>query len=151
MRLFVLFISAILLSACDQKINDKQHSDNINAINEIREREEIGAEAGDVELLLSLRTDDFISIPPNQPPVEGKKAVGEFLTEIHEQTDTELTFISDEIIIAGDWAYDRGTLEGIVTPENDGEPVNIEGVYLFILKRQVDNSWKYSRAMWSSY
>lgn len=151
MRLLVLFTLAILLSACVQKNNDRQHSDDITAINEIREREVIGAEAGDVELLLSLRTGDFISIPPNRPSVVGKEAVGDFLTEVHKQTDTELTFISDEITIYGDWAHDRGTLKGTATPKNNGESVNFEGTYLFILKRQVDNSWKYSLAMWSSY
>ena len=151
MRIYFLFTLAILLSACVQKNNDKQHSDDITAINEIREREIIGAEAGDIELLLSLRTDNFIAIPPNQPSVEGKEAVGEFLTESHNQTDTELIFMSDEITISGDWAYDRGTHKGTVTPKNDGEPVNFEGTYLFILKRQTDNSWKYSLAMWNSY
>lgn len=151
MKLFILFTLAILFSACVQKNNNKLQSNDITAINEIREKEQIGAEAGDVELLLSLRTDNFISIPPNQPAVEGIEAVGDFLTVIHEQSDTELTFVSDEIIISGDWAYDRGTLKGTVTSNNDGESQNFEGTYLFILKRQVDDSWKYSLAMWSSY
>lgn len=152
MKLYLIPTLTIFIYACAQQNNsDNQYADDIAAINELREKEIIAAETGNVDSLLALRTDDFVAMPPNQPAVKGKEAVREFLAGIHEQTDTELEFISEEIIISGDWAYDRGILKGTVIAENDGESVNFEGTYLFILNRQVDNSWKYSLAMWSSY
>lgn len=152
MKVFILIILTVFLGACTQKDFDKdQYEEDIVEINELREKERQAAMAGNVDSLMAIRTDGFISIPPNQPSIEGIEAVGDFLTEIHKQTDTELTFISDEITISGDLAYDRGRLEGRATPKNDGEAVNFEGTYLFILKRQTDKSWKYSLAMWNSY
>lgn len=151
MKLYLFFTLAFLSSACvQQKNNNSRYAEDIAAIDELREKEELAAEAGNVDSLLALRTDDFSAMPPNQPAVKGKKAVRTFLTGMFDQMEIEETVVSEEVTISGDWAYDRGTFSGTATPKAGGDSLSLEGKYLWILQRQEDGSWKYAIQMWSS-
>lgn len=151
MRVYLFLIPVILLTTCVQKTdNDDQHVKDVAAINQLREQEETAAEAGNVEALLLFRTDDFIAMPPNQPAIEGKEAVRAFLTGMLGQMQMEETVVSEEIVVSGDWAFDRGTFTGSATPKGGGETMTIDGKYLWILERQPNGSWKYTVQMWSN-
>ena len=101
-------------------------SDDIAAINDLREHEIAAAKAGDVGTLLSLRVDDFVAMPPDQPAVRGREAVRGFLQGLFDQIDWEGTFTSEDVVVAGDWAYDRGIFTGTATPSGGGgEPVKM--------------------------
>ena len=62
----------------------------------------------------------------------------------------EETWSSEEIVVAADWAFTRGTYSSTFTPRAGGEPVQENGKSLWILERQADGSWKYARAIWNS-
>ena len=125
-------------------------ADDVAAINHLRERETAAVKAGDVGTLLSLRTEDFVAMPPDQPVVRGTEAVRGFLQGMFDQIAWEGTFTSEDVVVAGDWAYDRGIFTGTATPNGDGEPMPLDGKYLWILKRQTGGSWRFAVVSWSS-
>lgn len=119
------------------------------SIDELRRREIQAAEAGDVDALLELRTDDFVAMPPGQPPVRGKDDVAGFLSEMFGAISVRETVTSEEVGVAGDVAYDRGVFSGIATVKETGDQIPLDGKYLWIATRQPGGDWKYSVQMWS--
>lgn len=151
MKIFILILLTFISTACTQKeYNVEQTEEDIAEINELREKEEAAFEAGDLDALLALRTNDFIVMPPNQAAVEGKEAVRGFISGMFGQLQMEETMVSEEIVVSGDWAFDRGTFTGSVTPSSGGKTMTLDGKYLWILKRQPDGSWKYTIQMWNN-
>jgi len=104
--------------------------------------------AGDTARISGLYTDDAIVMYPDQPPVVGRAAISEyfkgFFTEF-EALDFQLA--SSEIVVAGDFAYDRGTYRWKAKPRKGGAPVDDDGKYLVILRRESDGRWRVARDM----
>ena len=87
-------------------------------------------------------------MPPGRPAV-GK----DFLDDVVPKAFTPgsvltMNIYPEEITVAGDWAYSRGTYNSDRVVE--GEEVRIEGKFLTILKRQSDGSWKIYRDCFNS-
>lgn len=106
----------------------------VEAIHELRAREIAAAEAGDVESLLELRTENFVALPPGQPPVHGISAVRDFLEGMFAAGSLKETLISEDAVVAGEWAYDRGIFKGEVTMASTGATVPVDGKYLWIVR-----------------
>lgn len=121
----------------------------IEAIHALRAREIAAAEAGDVESLLELRTENFVAMPPGQPPVRGIPPVRDFLEVMFAAGSLKETLTSEDAVVAGEWAYDRGTFKGEVTMASTGATVPVDGKYLWIVRQQPDGSWRYAVQMWS--
>ncbi len=122
---------------------------DVEAISDLRAREVAAAEAGDVEKLLAVRTDDFVAMPPGQPPVRGKADVRVFLEGMFNTVTVQESVVSEQLIVAGDWAYDRGIFTGTATVQESGDHIALDGKYLWIAERQADGSWLYAVQMWS--
>jgi uncharacterized protein (TIGR02246 family) len=106
--------------------------------------------AGDVSAAVALVMDDAADLPPRRPAVIGKEAIREFL-----QSDVDrfsMHFVDEivEIEVAGDLAVIWTNYTVTLTPKDGGEPIESNGKWLKVLKRQPDGSWKYSRNMWNS-
>ena len=56
---------------------------------------------------------------------------------------------AEEIEVAGDWAFSRGTYTFTGTKKAGGKPIQIIGKFIHILKRQPDGSWKLTRDCWN--
>ena len=63
---------------------------------------------------------------------------------------SSITLSLEEVEVAGDWGFIRGTSPVTLTPQAGGEPLQDEGKYLSIRKRQPDGSWKIFWAIWNS-
>lgn len=151
LRIYAALVLAVLCAACSQAERARSSPEaDVAAVNALREREVAAAEAGNVAALLDLRTDDFVAMPPDQPPARGREAVEEFLNGMFGHVELEETVVSEAVGVADDWAYDRGTFSGTVRPKSGGESMAIDGKYLWILERQVDGSWRYAVQMWSN-
>ena len=104
--------------------------------------------AADAEQLADLYAADAFVLYPNQPAVAGRSAIlayfKSFLAEFAPE-DFELT--SDEVVVAGPWAFDRGTYRWKAVPRAGGDAMVDNGKYLVILQRQPDDSWKVARDM----
>ena len=83
---------------------------------------------------------------PYQEAYEGTQAIQAVLEDFFKQNAARITHTPLETEVAGDWAYERGSITETVTPKS-GKPMEKSLKYLVILKRQPDGSWKVYRDM----
>jgi uncharacterized protein (TIGR02246 family) len=100
------------------------------------------SQAGDLDTVLGLMTDDVVFMVPGREPFgkaafaaasQGMKGVG-----IEGKSDIR------ELQVLGDWAYLRNYLEVTITPPG-GAPVKRTGYTLTILRKQPDGRWLLAR------
>ena len=107
--------------------------------------------AEDSDLWISLWDENGIQMPPNAPAVVGKPAIEKGIRESYQALDWEkFTIRLEEVKVAGDWGFARGTCSASITPKAEGETAFIDFKYLTILKRQPDGSWKIFRDCFNS-
>jgi ketosteroid isomerase-like protein len=105
---------------------------------------------GDVPAAVDLAMDDAVDLPPNRQAVVGKEAIREFL-----QSDMDrfaMHFVDEivEVEVDGDLAVIWSNYTVRLTPRDGGGPIENQGKWLKVLKRQPDGSWKFSRNIWNS-
>ena len=122
---------------------------DIAAIRDLFERYDSTINAGLAEQWMSLLSDDIIWMEPNQPAIVGKDAVWGIVGAFFSDLDMERVTGVDEVRVAGDWAYVRGTYEFRITPKAGGDTMEEVGKIVYILGRQADNSWRITRAIWN--
>lgn len=104
--------------------------------------------AEDIDALVGFYTENGVGIPNADPHVVGREAlleywqVGDGVDVIRHRT------VSDELVIEGDLAYDRGTFEGAV--ERGGEVSEFGGNYLIVWRRGDDGRWRMAQDMWAN-
>jgi uncharacterized protein (TIGR02246 family) len=104
--------------------------------------------ARDAEAYLSLWDEDAVQLP-NGAPARGKDVLKVVVPKMFSAAEAKsFDFNPDDLIIAGDWAFSRGTfdLDQVVK----GNDMHIEGKSLGIFKRQADGSWKIYWSMTNS-
>ena len=121
---------------------------DISVIADIRQRFEASENAGDTDATAELLTDDAVGIVPDYPVQEGKPAIVAFLREISgwllAHFDRQISYLSTEVTILGDLAFDRGTFAFDVVRKSGGPTTHVTGKYFWLLRRH-DGSWRISR------
>ena len=117
----------------------RAHEDYLAAIN-----------ANDAAAVLALLTDDAVYLPPNEPAVAGKAAIGPWLEGYFAAYRTHWEKTTRELVAAGDWAVEYAAERVRDTPVGGGAAV--EDVYkgLIVYRRQADGTWKVAKDMWNS-
>ena len=115
---------------------------------ELRERLTAAENAGDPEPICAAMADDVVLMVPSAPVQEGKAACAAFVREtlpgLLQEFERHIIYMSAEVRVLGDIAFDRGTFEFSVVPRAGGaSEVNV-GKYLFLYARQ-DETWKLAR------
>lgn len=147
--LLVLFSLGVALPACRQAAD--QTAGDAEAIDRVREAVVTAENSGDLDGLVALHTDDAIRMPPNEPAVIGKEAIRTRWQAFFDRyTTNNVTVSSEEIIVAGDWAFDRGTYTIALPAVEGSKTIEESGKYLGIASRQPDGSWRWSRLIWNS-
>jgi ketosteroid isomerase-like protein len=103
--------------------------------------------AADWDGWANLMTEDVVFLVPNGPPVEGRAAVrafGEAFPHL-----TAFTAEASEVAGNGGLAYNRGAYSFTATPDS-GPPLNEQGKFLGVYRRQPDGSWRISRNIWNA-
>ena len=87
---------------------------------------------------------------PNMPAVTGADNIAAIRT-FHDAGAVQVEYSSQEVVVFGDWGFDRGTYRFTLTPRSAAAPLRENGKYLWIYRRhQSDGSWKQSRMIWNS-
>jgi len=107
--------------------------------------------AGDIDGWSATLADDATVMPPNEPAVTGKEALGPWMVRtFFDPFNVQLRGSFDEAELAGDWVFARGSYELSLTPKNGGQVIEDSGKFVNIFKRQPDDSFKYAMVMWNS-
>jgi uncharacterized protein (TIGR02246 family) len=117
-------------------------------LSELRERLTAAENAGDPEPICAAMAEDVVLMVPSAPVQEGKTACAAFLREVLpallNEFDRHITYISAEVRVLGETAFDRGTFEFSVVPRAGGPSESNAGKYLFLYARD-ENTWKLAR------
>jgi uncharacterized protein (TIGR02246 family) len=119
------------------------------AVAALREALETAENAGDADAAAALFTDDAVVMVPDFPVQEGKAACASFMREImgwlSEQFDRHIAYVSAEVAVIGDMAFDRGTFSFTVSPKSGADSTQVTGKYLWLLRRTAAESWRVAR------
>jgi len=124
---------------------NSSHQEDITAIKEIFNQYTFACNTGDLDLWISLWTDNGIQMPPDTPARIGKEQIREKMKPLFDQFIIRIPITIREVRVAGDLAFSRGTYTLSTTPKAGGETIKLSGKYLTILEKQVDGSWKIAR------
>lgn len=118
------------------------------AIDEVRLMLQAAENAADADAAAALMADDVVLMVPDFPVQEGKEASTAFLRDVmawlFEHFHRQVTYVSAEVAVIGDTAFDRGTFEFTCTPRTGGETTQATGKYLWLLRR-MSGAWKVAR------
>jgi len=100
------------------------------------------SQAGDLQTVLGLMTDDVIFMVPGREPFgkEAFAAASQGMKNVRMEGTSEIK----ELQVFGDWAYLRNYIQLTVTPPG-GAPVKRSGYTLTILRKQPDGRWLLAR------
>jgi len=126
--------------------------DDIAAIKDCGNLYALALNTGDLELWMSLHTDDVLKMGPGAPSVLGLEQLRTKMEPAFDDFTFEMTINTEEVQVAGDLAFARGTYTLSMTPKAGGETISAmpDGKFLTIWKRQADGSWKASHDCYNS-
>ncbi len=155
MRLHLSLLFLLSITACappaEEAVEEATTTEaDLNAISEVREQEIAAINAGDVEGFLTVLTEDVIGMPPNEPALIGKDAVGSWTQSLVDQFAVQGVYTSSDIVVAGDWAFEHFSGNWTLTPKARGESIaeTFKGIHIY--QRQADGSWKIAWDTWNS-
>src|SRR5213594_4404335 len=109
----------LLLAGCSPP--QRSESEPVTAaVNAIWTRYSSSLNAGDLDSWLSLWTDDGVQLPPGEPPVVGKDQIRARNKGVLDKFTVYLSIATDEVGVAGDWAFARGTYTATLNPKKGG-------------------------------
>ena len=103
------------------------------------------------ETIMSMYTDDIISMPSYQPMLKGKDAMMQSHMKNKEAgfKMNDMTLITMNVWTSGDYAYEIGTYTiDMSMPGMEGWKDN--GKYLTVWEKQSDDSWKVKAETWNT-
>lgn len=120
-------------------------------LEEIRARLEAAENGGDAGYIGQMMADDVVIMVPDEPVQEGKAACADFVREmlagLLERFDRRIKYVSAEVRVIGDVAFDRGSFSFTVTPKSGGDTARATGKYFWLYSRGGDGSWKLARVI----
>ncbi len=153
-QLALLTLAVLTTAACTSRGDSASpgavldDSDVRAAINATRTEYVDAWRAADAARVANVYTEDAIVLYPNQAAIAGRPAIRAYFNAFFDEFAQErFDLKSDEIQVAGPWAFDRGTYQWRGMPRAGGDPIDDHGKYLVILQRQANGSWKVARDM----
>jgi ketosteroid isomerase-like protein len=114
-----VLLPAFLTAACDSARTPDPAADR-QAIAAATAQFQAAENAGSVDQFRSHFADDLVMMAPNKPPVTGGDSVAALMREFHDAFAVQVEYNSQEIVVFGDWAFDRGTEQYTLTPKAGG-------------------------------
>jgi uncharacterized protein (TIGR02246 family) len=107
--------------------------------------------ARDVEKTVSYWSDDATILPPDSPPVVGKKAIRDYVAGAFAMPEFSITWELDKVVVAraGDMAY--ATANDVITFKGaDGKVASMKARAVVVWQKQADGSWKVVVDIWNA-
>ena len=133
--------------------SDKGRDADRAAIEKLHQQDIAATLSRDPVALTDLWTDDAIRLGPGQPAEVGKQAIRESNERWSARPGLKvLTFVPEikDLTIWDGWAVEWGYFTGSYVESPGGEPKQIRGARLWVLKKLPDGSWKCFRGMGTS-
>jgi ketosteroid isomerase-like protein len=99
-----------------------------------------------VDDILALTTEDYVLWAPGAEPMR-MAALKPRLAAAFGAYDVDPGYESEERIVSGDLAFERGWDIQRVTPRGGGDPSTQRQRVFMILRRDADGRWKFARGM----
>jgi uncharacterized protein (TIGR02246 family) len=115
---------------------------DIAAIKELYNQATLACSTADVELYLSIFTEDAVVMPPGYPAAMGKEELRPMIEGLFGLFDLELPYTVEEVEVIGNRAFVRSSWLYSMTPKEGGDTNTSPGKQLDTLRRQSDGSWK---------
>jgi ketosteroid isomerase-like protein len=137
-----------LLSAAAMAPVHAQRNQDVAAIEALLDKGEQVFATGDLEGAVALFADDAVIYAENGPDIVGIDAVRATYSGMLQAMRVELSFKTNEIVVAGDLAFESGTFRLKLTDKAGGAVVSdSQSRHMHVYKRQPDGSWKTWRMM----
>ena len=120
------------------------------AVNDIWNQYSSSLNSGALDRWMSLWTEGGVQMPPGEPSVTGKDHIRARNKAVLDRFTFNMGITNEEVGVAGDWAFARGTYKATLIPKAGGEATVVDGKYMTILQRQPDGSWKIHRDIFNS-
>jgi uncharacterized protein (TIGR02246 family) len=129
---------------------DRGTEADLEAIHTVREAHVASLNAGDADTWVSLFSDDGVQMPPNAPANVGRDLIGPWSRAFLGVFRSAFALSVEEVRMAGDWAFERGTYRITLTPKAGGEAIQDRGKYITIYQRQPGGAWRIARDIWNT-
>ncbi len=125
---------------------------DVEAINRARESVFRAFNAADLDAFMAPMADDVVLMDHGgPPPTVGKEVVRSNYKEFFDEGPfiPNLTVSSDEVVVFGDWAFDRGTWVVIRTYKRSVRRERLGSCYIMVWRRQSPGTWNLARIIWN--
>jgi uncharacterized protein (TIGR02246 family) len=104
-------------------------------------------EAGDIEQLGQLMTEDIVVIHGNGRLVRGKEAVMNDFARSLEDFSVQQRVEPEEIIVAGEWAFGRAKVHTTISSRKSCDTKQFDSRSVTILRKQSSLGWRVARVI----
>ncbi len=98
--------------------------------------------AGDWDAAIGMMTDDVVILPNQQPAIEGRAALREWIAQFPDMRIEELNATIEGLDGRGDLAFLWGKYSETFRMGAMEEPIALVGKFVWIVRRQADGSWR---------
>lgn len=91
---------------------------------------------GNVSAWVAAFTTDSVQMPPHSPANLGRESIRTWSLAFYAHFRTAFALKIDEVQVAGDWAFERGTYTITLTPKARGELLQVIGKYITIYEQE---------------
>jgi uncharacterized protein (TIGR02246 family) len=151
MRPTWMLLAAIPLATFFTGCQTNSTEADVEKLNRLQRQVDAAIIGGDTEGYIALLTDDAVLLPPNGAPVSGKEAIRTWNNAMSKQFRiVSYAPVDDEVIVDGNWAFRRATVDWTIAPTAGGKAVRDSGKFIIIYRRGSDGSWRVARDIWNS-
>jgi ketosteroid isomerase-like protein len=101
--------------------------------------------SNDVDSILELLTDDVVFLAAHAPPMIGKADLRQWLEGYVGAFQTHWDKTVEELVVTGEWAFERYHYHSTDTPREGGAPVEDTGWGLIVYHYDPDGKWRVAR------
>jgi len=150
-KLIRIFAIIVILVVCASLSALAKDSTDVAGIRRVIYSYQQALNSNNVEEIIKLFTEDGTVLIQKAPTNVGIAEIRKFYEVLFKTIDLDLEFqIAELVQVSPEWAFVRSTSHGTVTVISDKSNNLSVGQELFILKKQIEGSWKIARYAGSS-